>query len=123
MKKFTLLTALFSVVLASNTVADTMDTPVTQSVKSPVDVVGITPVSTGENKVDKTLQGIEVTVNINQASTHELATLLTGVGEKKAQSIVEYRELNGPFTSVDSLMEVKGIGPALLAKNRQRIIL
>lgn len=106
-------------VLASNTVADTMDTPVMPSVKSPVDVMG----STGENKVNKTLQGIDVTVNINQASTHELATLLTGVGEKKAQSIVEYRELNGPFTSVDSLMEVKGIGPALLAKNRQRITL
>ncbi|MDP5253829.1 ComEA family DNA-binding protein [Vibrio sp. HB161653] len=86
-------------------------------------MVANTQVNPTINPVDKTLQGIEVTVNINQASTHELATLLTGVGEKKAQRIVDYRELNGPFTSVDSLTQVKGIGPALLAKNRQRITL
>ena len=39
----------------------------------------------------------------------------------KAKAIVAYRESNGPFTAVDDLLEVKGIGKALLEKNRDRL--
>lgn len=67
------------------------------------------------------LEGIEVSVNINTASAEELATLLNGVGEKKAQAIIEYREQHGEFQSTEQLVEVKGIGPALLERNRSRI--
>jgi len=60
-------------------------------------------------------------VNINTASAAELAEALVGVGAAKAQAIVAYREANGPFTDKAQLLEVKGIGPAILDKNASRI--
>ncbi|WP_299690587.1 ComEA family DNA-binding protein [uncultured Vibrio sp.] len=65
--------------------------------------------------------GIEVTVNINTATAEELSALLVGIGEKKAQEIVDYRDQNGVFTTVDGLVNVKGIGEATVEKNRERI--
>ncbi len=66
-------------------------------------------------------QGISITVNINTASQDELSTLLLGVGKKKAQRIIEYREQFGLFESLEDLMKVKGIGPSIVDKNRNRI--
>ena len=60
-------------------------------------------------------------INLNTASADELAAL-KGIGEKKAQAIVDYREKQGKFTSVDQLAEVSGIGPATLDANRDMII-
>ncbi|GKR00126.1 ComEA family DNA-binding protein [Aeromonas hydrophila] len=60
-------------------------------------------------------------VNLNTASINEL-TALKGIGEKKAQAIVEYREKQGKFTTVDQLADVSGIGPATLEANRDMII-
>ena len=54
-------------------------------------------------------------VNVNSASAEELATL-PGIGPVLAQGIIDFRETNGPFGSVDELTEVSGIGPAVLAK-------
>lgn len=59
-------------------------------------------------------------ININTADADAL-TELNGVGPAKAKAIIEYRKQNGPFKSVDQLAEVKGIGDALIAKNRNRI--
>lgn len=81
----------------------------------------VSVVCASEPSIDK-LEGIEVTVNINQASAQELADLLKGIGLSKAENIVAYREENGPFTSLESLAAVKGIGPATLAKNKTRIL-
>lgn len=61
------------------------------------------------------------TVNINQANAAELAEALQGVGMKKAEDIVSWRDKNGPFKNADDLSNVKGIGPATLEKNRSRI--
>ncbi len=69
------------------------------------------------------LEGIEITVNINQASAEELAELLTGVGLKKAQEIVDYRLQNGPFKTASDLSNVKGIGDTTVEKNLDRILL
>jgi len=49
-------------------------------------------------------------VNINTADAEMLATAISGVGVKKAREIVSYREKNGPFESVDDLVQVSGIG-------------
>lgn len=61
-------------------------------------------------------------VNINEAGVEELATL-AGIGEGKALAIIEHREINGAFASVEQLTEVKGIGEATVDKNRARISL
>jgi competence protein ComEA len=60
-------------------------------------------------------------VNINTANAETLQKDLSGIGKNKATAIVAYREANGEFTSVDELIEVKGIGKALLDKNRDRL--
>lgn len=59
-----------------------------------------------------------VTVNINTATAQELAAILPGIGEVKAQSIVDYREAVGGFNSIDELVEVSGIGEATLERIR-----
>ena len=56
-------------------------------------------------------------VNVNTATAEEL-TALPGIGEKRAQAILEIRKEKGGFKSVDELTEVKGIGPANLEKLR-----
>lgn len=61
------------------------------------------------------------TVNINTADKETLMTVITGVGEKKADAIIEYREKNGPFKSIDELMNIKGIGQGTLDKHRNML--
>ncbi len=63
------------------------------------------------------------TINVNTASARQLAVALEGVGEKRAQAIVDYREKHGDFMAVEELLEVKGIGEKVLDKNRQKIVL
>ena len=60
-------------------------------------------------------------IDINRASAEEIAAALNGVGIQRARAIVAWREAHGPFKSVDALTQVKGIGPATVEKNRQRI--
>lgn len=60
-------------------------------------------------------------VDLNTASAAEIATALNGVGLKKAEAIVAYRDAHGPFRSADELINVKGIGLATVEKNRDRI--
>ncbi|MGY4535293.1 competence protein ComEA [Pseudomonas sp. TE3786] len=60
-------------------------------------------------------------VNLNTADAATLERDLVGIGQVKAKAIIEYREAHGPFTSVDELLEVKGIGAATLERNRARL--
>lgn len=59
-------------------------------------------------------------VDLNTASIAELNEI-SGIGTAKAQAIIEYREKNGPFNSVDDLLNVKGIGDKLLARIRPQL--
>jgi competence ComEA-like helix-hairpin-helix protein len=58
-------------------------------------------------------------VNLNKADAPTLQRELSGVGEAKAKAIVSYRESNGPFASAEELLEVKGVGKALLEESRE----
>ncbi|KRW74942.1 competence protein ComEA [Pseudomonas sp. TTU2014-096BSC] len=62
-------------------------------------------------------------INLNSADAETLTRELTGIGATKARAIVQYRDAHGPFTSVDELLEVKGIGAATLEKNRGKLSL
>jgi competence protein ComEA len=59
-------------------------------------------------------------IDLNAADAGLLDTL-PKIGPAKARAIVEYRSQHGPFRSVDDLLEVKGIGPKLLAEIRDRV--
>ncbi|MCS4281759.1 competence protein ComEA [Pseudomonas sp. BIGb0278] len=61
--------------------------------------------------------------NLNTADASTLQRELNGIGQAKAQAIVAHREANGPFQSVDELLEIKGIGNALMERNRDRLTL
>ena len=54
-------------------------------------------------------------VDINSASVAQLMTL-KGVGEKKAQAVIDYRAAHGPFKTVNDLSQVKGIGAKMVAR-------
>ncbi|WP_165855861.1 ComEA family DNA-binding protein [Marinobacter sp. JSM 1782161] len=60
-------------------------------------------------------------VNINTADAKTLSSQLDGVGEVKAQAIIDYRDGNGPFASVSDLDKVNGIGQLTLDANRDHI--
>jgi competence protein ComEA len=60
-------------------------------------------------------------VDLNGADAATLQRELLGIGEAKAKAIVAYRDSNGAFSSVEELLEVKGIGKAILDKNRDKL--
>ena len=62
-------------------------------------------------------------VNINQADAAVLSSELNGIGEKKAQAIIDYRTQHGPFNAVEDLQNVKGIGDQTIEKNRDKMTL
>jgi competence protein ComEA len=57
-------------------------------------------------------------LNINSATAEQLSAVLSGVGDAKAKAIVAFRDQNGPFESIEELTKVKGIGNALLQRNK-----
>ena len=65
-----------------------------------------------ESKPESRLEG--EAIDINSAPVEDLQRL-PGIGEKRAQAIVAWREEHGPFQSVDELVQVSGIGEKLLA--------
>ena len=59
-------------------------------------------------------------ISINKSTKDELMTL-NGIGESKAKAIIEYREKNGEFKSLEDVMDVPGIGEAVYSKIKDNI--
>lgn len=59
-------------------------------------------------------------ININTADENQLQTL-TGIGPAKAQKIIEYREANGGFKSIEEIMNVSGIGEKTFENIKENI--
>ena len=59
-------------------------------------------------------------ISINTATLEELMTL-TGIGQSKAQAIIEYREQNGDFEKIEDIMNVSGIGESAYSKIKDNI--
>ncbi len=62
-------------------------------------------------------------VNINTADAKTIGEALSGIGLKKAEAIVKYREEKGAFKTVDDLTNVKGIGPKIVEKIKNDVLL
>lgn len=68
------------------------------------------------------VQAPSALLNLNNADALTLQKELNGIGKAKAEAIVAYRDANGDFASVDELLEIKGIGNALLERNRGKLV-
>ena len=77
---------------------------------------------TGQMQETSSAEGTDGKVHLNAATREELMTL-TGIGEKKADAIIRYRESNGGFQSVDELMQVEGIKEGTYNKIKDSIVI
>lgn len=62
----------------------------------------------------------KILININTAGEAELVQI-TGIGQTRARSIIEYRQKNGPFNKIEDIQKVSGIGAASFAKMKDMI--
>ncbi len=79
------------------------------------------PLLMTHNMQQSSYLGESITVNVNAASVQELTAKLEGIGQKKAQAIIDYRQQHGTFKKTQDLLNVKGIGAKTLEKNKERI--
>ncbi len=63
------------------------------------------------------------TVNVNTADAATIAQVLQGIGDSKAEAIVQYREEHGDFVDIYELANVKGVGERTVEINEERIVL
>ena len=76
------------------------------------------------SRVDAYLQkisGLSLTDYVTYNATAEELDTLPGIGESLARRIIAYREANGPFGSIEEIMEVSGIGEAKFAELEDRV--
>lgn len=86
-----------------------------------VSMVGLSATSAFAAKGPEASSAAE-TIHLNQATAEELQTL-RGVGPALSLRIIEYRTEHGPFSSIDQLTAVKGLGQAKLAKFKEQLTL
>lgn len=91
------------------------DAPLDKSSSSSKSTTEATSSKPSTKKTDLTTK-----VNLNTATLEQLCTLV-GIGPAKAQAIIDYRTEHGAFTTIEDITKVKGIGPATLNKNKDRL--
>lgn len=69
------------------------------------------------NRAHTAGQALEL-LDLNAATAQQLSEQLPGIGPAKAQRIVQWRKLNGPFSNIDQLIDVHGIGPKTMQRLR-----
>ena len=69
------------------------------------------------------VNAIAAPVNINTADAKTISEALSGIGQKKAEAIVKYREEKGLFKAAEDLTNVAGIGEKTVEKNKNDILL
>ncbi|HEV2524232.1 MAG TPA: ComEA family DNA-binding protein [Gammaproteobacteria bacterium] len=63
-------------------------------------------------------------ININTADAQTIINAhIKGIGKKRAEAIVAYREAHGPFKSLDELKKIKGLNGKVIDSNRERLLL
>lgn len=103
--------------------ADDMYLNLAREVKDGEQIVILTSEQTKNTDVSVITESMSKTeglVNINTASVEELMTL-SGIGESRAEAIIEYREKNGEFETIDAIMRISGIKEALFEKIKDKI--
>lgn len=60
-------------------------------------------------------------LRVNIASAERIDAFVAGIGPETARKVVEWREQNGPFASIDDLLAVDGIGKAVLSRARKTL--
>ncbi|KAA9242614.1 MULTISPECIES: helix-hairpin-helix domain-containing protein [Aerococcus] len=84
------------------------------------DLMAITPVLSGDGPTAGSSQGDSQTININTADASQLQEI-SGIGEKKAADIIQYRENKGSFQTIEEITEVSGIGDKTFEKIKEQI--
>ncbi len=70
--------------------------------------------SSPEVNAPSTVEHASKTINLNKADVSELTQSFKGIGQKRAQAIVAYRDAHGAFKSVAELAEVRGLGQSFV---------
>lgn len=100
-----------------NTTAAFTETSVSLYTSEKETVSETAAVSYDETAAAETFPDVVFPINLNTASKDELM-MIDGIGDATADKIIEYRERNGSFSSVEQLVEINGIGSAKLEKFR-----
>ena len=83
-------------------------------------IITTSDTANSNSELSDTAEDVNELININTASKSEL-TALSGIGDVKAQAIIDYRNTNGNFKSIEDILNVSGIGDAVFAKIKNYI--
>ena len=79
-----------------------------------------TPITNSQTTSNRSTETNSNKINLNTATLSELQ-MISGIGAKRAQDIIDYRDANGGFSSVDDLANVSGIGEKTLEKLKSEV--